>query len=217
MTEIPILYSFRRCPYAIRARMGLAYAGVTCELREVDLKQKPAAMLSISPKGTTPVLQLPNGSVLEESLDIMNWAIEQRDPEGWDDIDRASLEQGKELITANDVKFKPYLDRYKYAARFPDLTKEEHRSNAEIFLQTLEALLSEHQFLLCDRITIFDIAIFPFVRQFAYVDWDWFQQSAYNHLQRWLSWHENSVLFLHIMPKIPVWSPEQPITLISGV
>lgn len=202
--NLPILYSFRRCPYAIRARMALAYAGISCELREVSLKNKPEAMLAISPKGTTPVLQLSNGLVLEESLDIMDWALKQNDSEGWLALSDTALELSKDLIATNDLKFKVHLDHYKYYNRFPEEQQEVYRSWGEIYLQTLEKQLQHHQFLLAEHITLADVAIFPFIRQFAYVDWNWFQSSHYQYLQRWLNWHENSRLFQQVMLKTPV-------------
>ncbi|MEE3716631.1 glutathione S-transferase [Tumidithrix elongata RA019] len=206
--SLPILYSFRRCPYAIRARMALRYAAIEYELREVSLKNKPAEMLAISPKGTTPVLQLTDGRVLEESLDIMEWAVEQHDPDRWNHLLEISRLLGKKLITINDLEFKQALDRYKYANRFPEATQETYRSQAETFLQTLESLLSQHAFLLGDRISLADIAIFPFIRQFAQVDLEWFQSTSYNHLQQWLSGHEHSMLFQEVMQKVPVWVPK---------
>jgi len=200
---LPILYSFRRCPYAIRARMALAYAGINYELREVSLRHKPAEMLAISPKGTTPVLQLPDGRVLEESLDIMRWSIEQHDPDHWDH-DR---ELGNHLIATNDREFKQNLDRYKYFNRFPEEPMEVHRRRAEADLLKLEELLQQRLFLLSDRISLTDVAIFPFVRQFAHVDWEWFQHQPYQHLQRWLHWHESSELFQNAIQKVEIWSP----------
>ncbi len=208
--NLPILYSFRRCPYAIRARMALAYAGISCELREVSLKNKPEAMLAISPKGTTPVLQLSNGLVLEESLDIMYWALDQNDPDGWLALPPAALQLSKDLIATNDLKFKVDLDRYKYYNRFPEESQEVYRRYGETYLQILESQLQQHQFLLAERITLADVAIFPFIRQFAYVDWNWFQSSHYQYLQQWLNWHENRSLFQQVMQKIPVWSLSNP-------
>jgi glutathione S-transferase len=208
----PILYSFRRCPYAIRARMALAYAGISYELREVSLKSKPREMLDISPKGTTPVMQIFNGQyfiVLEESLDIMNWAIQQNDPLNWEDLSEQSMAIAKQLIDTNDREFKQALDRYKYPNRFPEKPQEFYRQQAEEFLQVLELQLQSNNFLICDRQTLADIAIFPFVRQLAYVNIDWFNSSPYAKLQRWLKWHETSVMFEFVMQKFPVWIPEQ--------
>jgi glutathione S-transferase len=205
--SLPILYSFRRCPYAIRARMALHYAGIEYELREISLKNKPAEMLEISPKGTTPVLQLADGRVLEESLDIIYWAVEQRDPDGWNRMLEISRQLGKKLIAINDLEFKPALDRYKYANRFPEAPQETYRIQAETFLKTLENSLRQHLFLLGDRLTLIDVAIFPFVRQFAQVDLEWFQSTSYNQLQKWVIWHENSPLFQEVMQKVSLWIP----------
>lgn len=215
---LPILYSFRRCPYAIRARMALAYAEITYELREVSLKNKPKEMLEISPKGTTPVMQIFDASqnfmVLEESLDIMRWALQQNDPLNWGNLSDDDLAIANQLITTNDREFKQALDRYKYANRFPEQSPEFYRQQAEEFLKILERKLCDHsqsvnsQFLIGDRQTLVDVAVFPFVRQFAYVDIEWFNASSYLNLQRWLRWHESSVLFELVMQKFPVWESE---------
>jgi len=216
--RLPILYSFRRCPYAIRARMALAYAEITYELREVSLKNKPKEMLEISPKGTTPVMQIfdaaQNFMVLEESLDIMRWALQQNDPLNWGNLSDDDLAIANQLITTNDREFKQALDRYKYANRFPEQSPEFYRQQAEEFLKILERKLCDHsqsvnnQFLIGDRQTLVDVAVFPFVRQFAYVDIEWFNASSYLNLQRWLQWHESSVLFELVMQKFPVWESE---------
>ena len=215
---LPILYSFRRCPYAIRARMALAYAEITYELREVSLKNKPKEMLEISPKGTTPVMQLFDASqnfmVLEESLDIMHWALQQNDPLNWGNLSDDDLAIANQLITTNDREFKQALDRYKYANRFPERSPEFYRQQAEEFLQVLEQKLYRNsqsvnsQFLIGDRQTFVDVAVFPFVRQFAYVDIEWFKSSSYLNLHNWLRWHESSALFELVMQKFPVWESE---------
>jgi len=230
---LPILYSFRRCPYAIRARMALAYAEITYELREVSLKNKPREMLEISPKGTTPVMQIFSEArglsplfnrggetsaqdfmVLEESLDIMRWALQQNDPLHWGNLSDEDLAIADQLITTNDREFKQALDRYKYANRFPERSPEFYRQQAEEFLEVLEQRLRENsqfingQFLMGDRQTFVDVAIFPFVRQFAYVDIEWFNSSSYLNLQRWLKWHESSALFELAMQKFPLWESE---------
>jgi glutathione S-transferase len=214
MTNLPILYSFRRCPYAIRARMALNYAGISYELREVSLKSKPREMLDISAKGTTPVMQIFDSGtfnqdfiVLEESLDIMNWAIQQNDPLSWEDLPDESMAIAKQLIDTNDHEFKQALDRYKYPNRFPEKPQEFYRQQAEEFLQVLELQLQSNNFLICDRQTLADIAIFPFVRQLAYVNIDWFNSSPYPKLQQWLKWHETSAMFEFVMQKFPVWTP----------
>jgi glutathione S-transferase len=198
---MPILYSFIRCPYAIRSRMALRYAGIDYELREVSLKNKPPEMLAISAKGTTPVLQLMDGQVLEESLDIIYWALHQDDPEGWRQFPLNLLELGKNLILENDTEFKQNLDRYKYYVRFTE-PQATYRSQAETYLQSLDRLLQQHHFLLGDRPSVADIAIFPFVRQFAHVDLQWFDQSPYQALVKWLNFYKSNQLFLKIMEKL---------------
>ncbi|MEZ5529535.1 MAG: glutathione S-transferase [Porticoccaceae bacterium] len=198
-----ILYSFRRCPYAIRARMALCYAGVKVELREVLLKDKPTAMLAASPKGTVPVLVLEDGTVLDESLDVMRWALSKNDPDSW--WDESLAESILELVQQNDVDFKPWLDRYKYADRYPEFSPEHYRSQCEQFLQTLEAHLGQHAYLLRDTLCFADVAIFPFIRQFALVDRDWFDAAPYPRLREWLDGLLASELFAAVMEKYPVW------------
>ena len=180
---LPVLYSFRRCPYAIRARMAICYASITVELREVSLANKPQQMLGLSAKGTVPVLQLPS-KVLDESLDIMHWALKQSDTNGW--LRQETVAQAEKLIKVNDGDFKNWLDRYKYWERFPDQTQSFYRGRAEEFIAVLEVLLNKHRFLLGDDICLADTAIFPFVRQFAFVDKDWFDAAPYPNLQKWL-------------------------------
>ena len=197
------LYSFRRCPYAMRARLGLLFAGLQVELREIILKNKPAQMLAISPKGTVPVLQLLDGTVIAESGEIMLWALEQHDPHGL--LDAQLLPQAKALIEQNDNEFKHWLDRYKYADRHPEMTQLEYRQRGEAFLQLLEQLLTKNTYLLGNSASIADIGIMPFVRQFAHVDRDVFYSLPYPHLQRWLQdWLEHPI-FVQAMSKFQVW------------
>lgn len=193
----PILYSYRRCPYAMRARMALRYAGISVETREVVLGDKPRHMLAASPKGTVPVLVLPDGKVIDESLDIMAWALAQQDPDGWLTDNRLF----QELITENDGSFKRALDQYKYATRFPEQSAEVYRQQGERFLARLEALLSEHAYLLSEKLTQADVAIFPFIRQFSMVDRDWFAEAPYPHLRQWLAGLLASELFNAVMQK----------------
>lgn len=193
----PILYSYRRCPYAMRARMALRYAGISVETHEVVLGDKPRHMLAVSPKGTVPVLVLPDGKVIDESLDIMAWALAQQDPDGW--LTDSRLFQ--ELITENDGSFKRALDQYKYATRFPEQSAEVYRQQGERFLARLEALLSEHAYLLSEKLTQADVAIFPFIRQFSMVDTDWFAEAPYPHLRQWLAGLLASELFNAVMQK----------------
>ena len=197
------LYSFRRCPYAMRARLGILFAELQVELREITLKNKPSQMLAISPKGTVPVLQLVDGTVIEESREIMIWALEQQDPQGL--LDAEVLQQANALIDKNDNEFKYWLDRYKYADRHTDMTQTEYRQKGEIFLQVLEELLTKNPYLLGKTVTIADIGIMPFVRQFAHVDRNVFYSLPYPNLQRWLQDWLQHPFFLQTMTKFQPW------------
>nr|WP_268935034.1 glutathione S-transferase [Pseudomonas edaphica] len=192
-----MLYSFRRCPYAMRARLALRYSGVPVQIIEVSLKAKPAEMLALSPKGTVPVLCV-GGQVIEESLEIMHWALAQHDPDDW-------LLQGdprvQELIAENDQVFKYHLNRYKYAERYPEQPMEYYRAEGEVFLQKLEALLARNDYLLAEHLSLADMALAPFVRQFAHVDREWFACTPYHRLQTWLQRFLESPLFVAVMAK----------------
>lgn len=201
--SLSCLYSFRRCPYAMRARLGLLFAELPVALREITLKNKPAHMLAISPKGTVPVLQLADGVVIEESRDIMEWALEQQDPQEL--LNPKTLHQGNTLIEQNDQEFKHWLDRYKYADRHLEMTQTEYRQKGEAFLQILEALLTKNTYLLGDSVTIADIGIMPFVRQFAHVDRDIFYSLPYPKLQIWLKNWLAHPLFIQAMTKFQPW------------
>ncbi|TNB95266.1 glutathione S-transferase [Pseudomonas jessenii] len=191
------LYSFRRCPYAMRARMALRYSGVPVEIVEVSLKAKPAEMLAISPKGTVPVLDA-QGRVIDESLEIMRWALAQHDPDDWL-LGGDSRIAG--LIEANDQGFKVHLNRYKYAERYPEQPMEVYRAEGALFLQRLDGLLEGRDYLLSDHLSLADVALLPFVRQFAHVDREWFAQTPYVRLQAWLQGFLESELFTAIMKK----------------
>lgn len=204
----PILYSFRRCPYAMRARLALYYAGVKVELREVVLREMPQSLLKASPKATVPVIVLPDGEVIDESWDIMQWALQQDDPDNWLGTDARLLAATQPLIQENDFVFKDYLDRYKYADRYPEHTAAYYRAQGELFLQQLEERLQTRLYLLGDKISVADAAIFPFIRQFAFVDKEWFDNSTYTSLQDWLAKWLDSDLFVAIMGKYPVWQPD---------
>ena len=206
---LPILYSFRRCPYAIRARMAIAYASITLEMREVALANKPAAMLAISPKGTVPVLQL-SDRVIDESVEVMRWALSQSDPENWLALD--SQQEQSTLIEENDNEFKGWLDKYKYWDRYPEQSQQDYRMKAENFLSTLELRLQQNSYLLGDNMCMADIAIFPFIRQFAFVDKPWFDDADYPSVQRWLNQFLQSKLFEQVMVKQALWqqSNDQP-------
>ncbi|BAJ02560.1 glutathione S-transferase domain protein [Shewanella violacea DSS12] len=204
--SLPTLYSFRRCPYAMRARLGILLSGTSVSLREIILKYKPEPMLAASPKGTVPVLILSDGRILEESLDIMHWALGQNDPHNLLLVGHTHLqEQAKTLIASNDTDFKPWLDKYKYADRFPENTQEYYRQQGEKFIAQLECLLSQHEQILSDEPSIADYAIFPFIRQFSGVDKTWFNQAPYPNLQLWLAGHVEGASFTSIMKKYPTW------------
>lgn len=202
-SSLPLLYSFRRCPYAMRARLGLLFAELPVELREIVLKNKPAQMLEISPKGTVPVLQLVDGTVIAESVEIMRWALEQQDPQGLL-VASVSL-QAKALIEQNDNDFKHWLNRYKYADRHPERTQIEYRQQGEVFLQLLESLLTKNAYLLGSSPSIADIGIMPFVRQFAHVDRQVFYSLPYPKLQLWLQHWLQHPLFVQAMTKFQPW------------
>lgn len=203
--KIPILYSFRRCPYAIRARLAIKVSTIKVEIREVLLKDKPAEMLLISPKGTVPVLELPDGTVIEESRDIMSWALTHHDPDNWSATDNVKQEEVERLINSNDGEFKQALDHYKYADRYPEQTMESYRQQGEVFLQQLEEKLTHNTFLMGQNVSLADIAVFPFIRQFAYVDKVWFDQTTYINLQKWLEKLLDTTLFHNVMNKYPRW------------
>lgn len=194
-----VLYSFRRCPYAMRARMAVLISGVPVELREVSLRAKPAEMIAASPKATVPVLVLNNGVVVEESLDIMRWALALHDPERWlAGDDRA-------LVGCFDRDFKHHLDRYKYADRY-QADPLFHRRAAAVLLATLEARLTQNANLCGDARSFADVAIMPFVRQFAAVDADWFAAQPMPGVQAWLIRHTASPLFGQAMQRRVPWA-----------
>ena len=198
---IPVLYSFRRCPYAMRARMAVRYAGCEVRIQEVSLKAKPPQMLERSPKGTVPVLIL-DDRVLEQSLDIMHWALAQNDPDNWLMInDGDARRQIQALIEENDQVFKVHLDRYKYFVRHPEYPQQYYRQLAEGFLQQLEDRLQQRDFLVGRHLTLADIALAPFIRQFSAVDPDWFANNDYPKLRGWLQRFIESALFKAVMVK----------------
>lgn len=203
----PVLYSFRRCPYAMRARLALAVSGTHCELREVKLSAKPEAMLVASPKGTAPVLVLPDGKVIDESHEIMRWALVNRDPEGW------LARDDEALIAENDGPFKHDLDRYKYPERH-GANALAHRGRGLAFLRELDIRLTCTDQLCGPTRGLADAAIMPFVRQFAAVDLDWFDAQPLPHLKTWLAGHLTSDLFMAIMTRAAPWTPgDHPIAL----
>lgn len=195
----PVLYTFRRCPYAIRARMALLYAKISTKEYEVDLKNKPIELLKLSPKATVPVLVLDNGMVIDQSLDIIKWALRQSDPDRW--LAKELEKESDALIYFNDHQFKPVLDNYKYSTRAEVQEPIYYREQAEKYFHQLNNLLMQHKFLQANHITYADIAIFPFIRQFYKVDEKWFMESEYPFLIRWLNYFLESALFVKVMVK----------------
>ncbi len=208
-----ILYSFRRCPYAMRARMGLYSAKIPHEHREIILKDKPVEMLDASPKGTVPVLITKDGKVIDESLDIILWALSQNDPEQW--IKENLRDDIFDLIKRNDGPFKRALDRYKYPNRYPDEDCTNAREDGLKILEDLNKRIETNSALSGNKTTLADIAIFPFIRQFAHVDRDWFYALPLPHLQKWLQKHLTSELFTKTMIKYGKWAPESAPTYIK--
>ncbi len=183
--------------------MALHASGLAYELREVDLKNKPDHMLAVSPKGSVPVLILPDGKVIDESYDIMQWALRQNDPENWLGENEFLLNESLPLVTGNDTDFKKALDSYKYAQ--DDQERRHFRTDGEFFLKQLEARLNRTHHLLADAPSIADAAILPFIRQFAAVDSNWFTKSPYHLLNVWLNEIANSPRFTAVMQKHPIW------------
>ena len=204
----PVLYSFRRCPYAMRARLAMYYAQSQVELREIVLKNKPQAMLQASPKGTVPVLVLASGQVIEESLDIMLWALETSDPLAL----LRNREQALAWVQRNDDEFKPWLDRYKYFDRHPEAPQTDYRQEAEVTLKALDSVLCKQPYLGGTSPDLADLALWPFVRQFAGVEPQWFWANQYLALQDWLQTFLDSVAFKLIMPKFRAWQAGDEVT-----
>ena len=203
MSTLPVLYSFRRCPYAMRARLALAVSGQHCELREVVLRDKPPELLAASPKATVPVLVLPGGDVIDQSLDIMRWALARHDPEGWleGDDDAAA----RSLVARCDGPFKQALDAYKYPERHPAQPAGAARADACALLDALEARLRGQPFLLAGRARLADAAWMPFVRQFARVDAAWFAAQPWPRLQAWLAGWLEGPLWPRVMHRYARW------------
>ena len=179
----PILYSFRRCPYAIRARMALAYSNITIELKEISLSNRPQELYHIPTKGTVPVLSINNSTIIHESLDIMKWALKQNDPDNW--ISN-NIEFQLEMIKVYDDEFKFWLDRYKYYDRYPKHNKNYYRDKCDQYLSKLNIQLGNNHYLLSNNLLLVDVAIFPFIRQYANVDMQWFSNN-YISITCWLN------------------------------
>lgn len=207
--KYPILYTFRRCPYAIRTRMVIKSSQITVEIREIELKNKPREFLELSPKGTVPVLLTDSGQVLEESLDIINWALDSNDPNNLLSECNLSKSQFKELLKKLDDDFKINLDKYKYPNRYQGVDRNFNRDANLNFLENLDNLLKKSKYINCNHLTLIDYLIFPFIRQFRNVDENWFDCLNFNNLQKWLNNLMESEDFISIMKKYSVWNSNQ--------
>ena len=201
--NLPVLYSYRRCPYAMRARMALKYAGIQVEIREISLRDKPPSMLALSPKGTVPILKLQSGEVIDQSLDIMKWALRQHDPAQW--LTELNHAETTHLIEINDGVFKKLLDQYKYPQRHDVSEQDVLQKAIEVQIKPLNDRLEKHHYLLGEDCSLVDVAIFPFIRQFSMVDPPMFATLPYLSLKRWLGQMLEGVLFNSVMDKYPVW------------
>ena len=200
-----IFWSFRRCPYAMRARLAVCGAGIQVELREILLRDKPDAFLRASPKGTVPVVELADGTVLEESRDVMQWALSQNDPDGWLDVQHHDPDHAAAFLDALDGPFKTHLDRYKYASRFDPDTALEHRAAGAAMLAEFETRLATRPSLSGEKNGLLDFAALPFVRQFRIANPVWFDAQPWPHLHRWLQAFLESQQFASVMKKYTVW------------
>ncbi|MDM0073506.1 glutathione S-transferase [Variovorax sp. J2P1-59] len=206
---LPVLYSFRRCPYAMRARMAMAASGQCCELREVVLRDKPAELLAASPKGTVPVLVDVDGGVIDQSLEIMLWALRRNDPDRWLQPGHGTLDDMLSLVAECDSDFKRHLDGYKYPERQPVADAGTHREQGALFLARLNERLESSRCLHGNQVALSDIAIAPFVRQFAQVDAIWFNSQPWTRLHDWLRARLAAPLFAQVMVKYPPWRAGQ--------
>ena len=211
INKYPTLYSFRRCPYAMRARLALRLCKIECIIREISLKAKNSEFLQVSPKGTVPVLVLPNGKVLEESLDIINWSLEQNDPNNLKVNDEVTKKINDKYIQLFDKDFKFHLDRYKYSSRYNISNSEIHRNKARNILTEINTMLEGKDYIGGQCMSLLDISILPFVRQYRIADINWFD----NHLglpniNNWVNIFLNTEILASIMTKYKVWEKEDP-------
>ena len=209
--NLPILYSFRRCPYAMRARMAIHISSQKCEIREVLLRDKPTSMLEYSSKGTVPVLVLQSGEVIDESLDVIDWALNLNDPDNWQRS--KDNEKTKELIKINDGEFKHHLDRYKYSKRYDNEDPEFHRKKCLSFIKKVNSELQNSKYIFDDEISYIDISLLPFIRQFRIADNEWFDELPYENVKSWLSNFLNSELLKSIMSKYDLWKEGDEVTI----
>ena len=209
--NLPILYSFRRCPYAMRARMAIHISSQKCEIREVLLRDKPPSMLEYSSKGTVPVLVLQSGEVIDESIDVIEWALNLNDPDNWQRS--KDNEKTKELIKINDGEFKHHLDRYKYSKRYDNEDPEFHRKKCLSFIEKVNSELQNSKYIFDDAISHIDISLLPFIRQFRIADNEWFDELPYENVKSWLSNFLNSELLKSIMYKYDLWKEGDEVTI----
>ena len=209
--NLPILYSFRRCPYAMRARMAIHISSQKCEIREVLLRDKPPSMLEYSSKGTVPVLVLQSGEVIDESLDVIDWALNLNDPDNWQRS--KDNENTKELIKINDGEFKHHLDRYKYSKRYDNEDPEFHRKKCLSFIEKVNSELQNSKYIFDDAISYIDISLLPFIRQFRIADNEWFDELPFENVKSWLSNFLNSELLKSIMYKYDLWNEGDEVTI----
>jgi glutathione S-transferase len=209
--NIPILYSLQNCPYAMRARIALLLAEQTIIVRAITLKNKPQDMLNASPKAEVPVLILPNGTVIEQSLDIMIWALAQNDPANLLPRDQPAIShQILELIKRGDDEFKHPLEQYRAGKRYHLDTEVYWREQCEMFIQELEQRLTNTGFFVGEQTSIADYAFIPFMRQFGRVDRKWFSQAPYPKFKAWLATQLQSRLYATMMTKHPLWTFNSP-------
>ncbi len=206
--KYPILYTFRRCPYAMRTRFAIRSSQIMVEVREIKLQEKPSEFLKSSPKGTVPVLITNSGEILEESLDIINWALNRNDPDKWLDKGKLASHEIAKLLNDLENKFKPNLDKYKYPNRFSGVDQFLYRDKNLCFLEKLNFYLKKNTSLNCEHLTLLDYAIFPFVRQFRNVDQEWFEKLNFIFLNKWINQIIDSQDFLSIMKKFKKWEPD---------
>jgi glutathione S-transferase len=221
---LPILYSLRNCPYAMRARIAIYKSKQPVELRDVVLSNKPVEMISASAKATVPILVLPSSTVIDESVDVMLWALAHNDPDNllrMNSINKQpklsqatmpdALDAILKLVYLFDSEFKPCLEAYKCAKRYHESNLQECREACEVYIQNLEERLSAHEFLIANDESMADIALLPFIRQFAKVERQWYLQSPYPKVKQWLNQYLQSVMFNKVMTKYPLWSPGKPV------
>lgn len=212
----PILYSLRQCPYAMRARLGIMHAHQVVVLRDIDMNNKPEEMLSISPKGTVPVLLLSDGTVIDESIDVMIWALNQSDPNNLLYAhDEGMLSVMLELIYRSDTEFVDALQKYRAASRYHDDNEVEYRDMCCEWLMEIEQRLSQHAYIMGNTPSLVDYALLPFIRQFSRVDKKWYGQASFPSLRDWLIRQYNNPIFSKVMTVYPKWHQDAPITIFS--